>query len=177
MVCLCAYTKPLKQTKINQPAIWVKDLVKKNKIIYLTLKPIVFHYPHSKSVRLYVIHGTQKNIFCRTLKLLFSKNTVTGVCKAPKNTKCFRIWINSLTFIQFSTCSKEEMVKIILKGLVHQKMKIVINYFTLMSIQTRKTFFRTQIKICLRWPRVLNVLQLQRTHANRKSTSKSRKHL
>ncbi len=102
---------------------------------------------------------------------------MTRVCKAPKNTKCFRIWINSLTFIQFSTCSKVEMVKIILKGLVHQKMKIVINYFTLMSIQTRKTFFRTQIKICLRWPRELNVLQLQRTHANRKSTSKSRKHL
>ncbi len=29
----------------------------------------------------------------------------------------------------------------------------------------------------LRWPRELNALQLQKTHANRKSTSKSRKHL
>ncbi len=28
----------------------------------------------------------------------------------------------------------------------------------------------------LRWPRELNALQLQKTHANRKSTSKSRKH-
>ncbi len=27
------------------------------------------------------------------------------------------------------------------------------------------------------WPRELNMLQLQKTHANRKSTSKSRKHL
>ncbi len=31
--------------------------------------------------------------------------------------------------------------------------------------------------IFLRWPRELNALQLQKTHANRKSTSKSRKHL
>ncbi len=29
----------------------------------------------------------------------------------------------------------------------------------------------------IRWPRELNALQLQKTHANRKSTSKSRKHL
>ncbi len=29
----------------------------------------------------------------------------------------------------------------------------------------------------LRWPREINALQLQKTHANRKSTSKSRKHL
>ncbi len=28
-----------------------------------------------------------------------------------------------------------------------------------------------------RWPRELNALQLQKTHANRKSTSKSRKHI
>ncbi len=40
----------------------------------------------------------------------------------------------------------------------------------------------TPTKIChsliskLRWPRELNALQLQKTHANRKSTSKSRKH-
>ncbi len=33
-------------------------------------------------------------------------------------------------------------------------------------------------KYCfLRWPRELNALQLQKTHANRKSISKSRKHL
>ncbi len=31
-------------------------------------------------------------------------------------------------------------------------------------------------KYILRWPRELNALQLQKTHANRKSTSKSRKH-
>ncbi len=31
--------------------------------------------------------------------------------------------------------------------------------------------------IFLRWPRELNALQLQKTHANRKSTSKSQKHL
>ncbi len=30
--------------------------------------------------------------------------------------------------------------------------------------------------LALRWPRELNALQLQKTHANRKSTSKSRKH-
>ncbi len=30
--------------------------------------------------------------------------------------------------------------------------------------------------IFLQWPRQLNALQLQKTHANRKSTSKSRKH-
>ncbi len=32
------------------------------------------------------------------------------------------------------------------------------------------------ISVRLRWPRELNTLQLQKTHANRKSTSKSRKH-
>ncbi len=32
-------------------------------------------------------------------------------------------------------------------------------------------------QVCIiRWPRELNALQLQKTHANRKSTSKSRKH-
>ncbi len=36
--------------------------------------------------------------------------------------------------------------------------------------------YMTQIAI-LRWPSELNVLQLQKTHANRKSTSQSRKHL
>ncbi len=39
------------------------------------------------------------------------------------------------------------------------------------------SWFKKLLNVCIpRWPRELNALQLQKTHANRKSTSKSRKH-
>ncbi len=45
------------------------------------------------------------------------------------------------------------------------------------SISFKATEFTVHFNSKLRWPRELNALQLQKTHANRKSTSKSRKHL
>ncbi len=62
---------------------------------------------HSKPVQLSVLHGTQKNIFCRTLILFIFQEYSDGFVKLQKRQKSFRLWINSLTFIRFSTCSKQ----------------------------------------------------------------------
>ncbi len=55
--------------------------------------------------------------------------------------------------------------------------KIFIFAYFGLNIHHSFSFFFYLEWLCLRWPRELNALQLQKTYANRKSTSKSRKHL
>ncbi len=60
-----------------------------------------------------------------------------------------------------------------------EEFTMVGNHSKIINIDIFAQYFRLYPAckhLNLRWPRELNALQLQKTHANRKSTSKSRKH-
>ncbi len=86
--------------------------------------------------------------------VMFLSAVWTLILTAPIH--CRRSIVSNITFLQI--CSHEET-----------------NSSTSWMVWGWVNF--KQIFNFVRWPRELNALQLQKTHANRKSTSKSRKHL